>query len=322
MGRALKYESAIETSSADMSGDDYPAASSAPPRKVKEGDEAELLGTRSRLPTPPFRFPRQLVQALGARPRRCIKTRGSLRRAPFFHIRARYNPCAASASSLVPAPGRRPAYGEAAAALGRLLAEQGIGVVYGGAMIGLMGRVADAACAAGGEVIGVIPQSLVEFEVAHMGLDDLRIVGSMHERKALMAELSDAFIALPGGIGTLRRSSSRSGPGHSSAATRSRALCSISRGTTTSFSGFLDHVVEEAFLRSVHRGMILVETEPVRLLEALRSYSPPGRREMDRPARSDRGYNAGKAQRGARYALLLSLRPVGSKAETSKPFSG
>src|SRR5687767_8154067 len=90
-------------------------------------------------------------------------------------------------------PGRKPAYVQAARALGTLLAQQGIGVVYGGAHVGLMGAVADAARAAGGEVIGVIPQRLVEREVAHTGLDDLRIVGSMHERKALMAELSDAF---------------------------------------------------------------------------------------------------------------------------------
>src|SRR5262245_57067846 len=102
--------------------------------------------------------------------------------------------CVFSGSS----PGVRPAYREAAIQLGRLLAEEGIGVVYGGATIGLMGKVADAARAAQGEVIGVIPRSLADLEVAHTGLDDLRIVGSMHERKALMAELSDAFIALPG----------------------------------------------------------------------------------------------------------------------------
>ena len=91
----------------------------------------------------------------------------------------------------------------AAATLGGLLAREGIGLVYGGAAVGLMGTMADAARAAAGEVIGVIPQSLVEREVAHTGLDDLRVVGSMHERKALMAELSDAFVALPGGTGTL-----------------------------------------------------------------------------------------------------------------------
>jgi uncharacterized protein (TIGR00730 family) len=107
--------------------------------------------------------------------------------------------CVFSGSS----PGHRPTYREAAAALGGLFAREGIGLVYGGAAVGLMGTMADAARAAAGEVIGVIPQSLVEREVAHTGLDDLRVVGSMHERKALMAELSDAFVALPGGIGTL-----------------------------------------------------------------------------------------------------------------------
>jgi uncharacterized protein (TIGR00730 family) len=99
--------------------------------------------------------------------------------------------------------GHSPAYVTAAAEVGKLLAERRIGVVYGGASIGLMGALADAAQAAGGEVIGVIPRALVEWELAHTGLADLRVVASMHERKALMAELSDGFIALPGGIGTL-----------------------------------------------------------------------------------------------------------------------
>lgn len=99
--------------------------------------------------------------------------------------------------------GRDPIYREAAQALGTLLAEEGIGLVYGGASIGLMGAVADAARAAGGEVIGVIPRALMKREIAHAGLADLRVVGSMHERKALMAELADGFIALPGGVGTL-----------------------------------------------------------------------------------------------------------------------
>jgi uncharacterized protein (TIGR00730 family) len=99
--------------------------------------------------------------------------------------------------------GVRAEYGRAAHELGELLVEGGIGLVYGGASIGLMGAVADAVLRKGGEVIGVIPQSLVDKEVAHKGLHDLRITSSMHERKALMADLSDGFIALPGGIGTL-----------------------------------------------------------------------------------------------------------------------
>ena len=96
-----------------------------------------------------------------------------------------------------------PAYAEAAAELARLLASRGIGVVYGGGKVGLMGVLADAALAAGGEVIGVMPQDLIDREIGHDGLTELRVVGSMHERKALMAELSDGFVALPGGAGTL-----------------------------------------------------------------------------------------------------------------------
>jgi uncharacterized protein (TIGR00730 family) len=99
--------------------------------------------------------------------------------------------------------GRRAAYAESARAFGALVAERGLGLVYGGGRVGLMGAVADGALAGGGEVIGVIPQELVDRELAHGGLTELRVVGSLHERKALMAELSDAFVALPGGFGTL-----------------------------------------------------------------------------------------------------------------------
>jgi uncharacterized protein (TIGR00730 family) len=99
--------------------------------------------------------------------------------------------------------GRLPDYAEAARAFGATAAARGLGIVYGGGRVGLMGAVADAALGAGGEVIGVIPQELVDRELAHGGLTELHVVGSLHERKALMAELSDAFVALPGGFGTL-----------------------------------------------------------------------------------------------------------------------
>jgi uncharacterized protein (TIGR00730 family) len=99
--------------------------------------------------------------------------------------------------------GRVPAYADAARAFGAAAAARGLGVVYGGGRVGLMGAVADGALAAGGEVIGVIPQELVDRELAHRGLTDLHVVGSLHERKALMAELTDGFVALPGGFGTL-----------------------------------------------------------------------------------------------------------------------
>jgi uncharacterized protein (TIGR00730 family) len=99
--------------------------------------------------------------------------------------------------------GRRPAYADAARAFGAALAGRGLGLVYGGGRVGLMGAVADAALAGGGEVVGVIPQELVARELAHDGLSELHVVGSLHERKALMAELADGFVALPGGFGTL-----------------------------------------------------------------------------------------------------------------------
>src|SRR5512134_3683182 len=100
-------------------------------------------------------------------------------------------------------PGRDPVHVEAASRMGRTLAARGLGLVYGGGRVGLMGAVADAALAAGGEVIGVIPRRLVDRELAHPGLTELHVVGSLHERKAKMAELADGFIALPGGLGTL-----------------------------------------------------------------------------------------------------------------------
>jgi hypothetical protein len=189
---------------------------------------------------------------------------------PIIDISPMRRICVFSGSS----PGLRPAYREAATELGRLLAEEGIGVVYGGATVGLMGKVADAARGAGGEVIGVIPQSLVDFEVAHTGLDDLRIVGSMHERKALMAELSDAFIALPGGIGTLEEFFEVWTWAQLGSHAKACALLNVD-GYYDKLLGFLDHVVHEAFLRPVHRGMILVEQEPRVLLDAIRRYTPP-----------------------------------------------
>lgn len=178
--------------------------------------------------------------------------------------------CVFSGSS----PGKLPQYRQAAAELGRMLAHQRIGLVYGGASIGLMGTIADAAREAGGEVIGVIPRSLVDLEVAHNGLDDLRIVGSMHERKALMAELSDAFVALPGGIGTLEEIFEVWTWGQLGSHKKPCAFLNT-HGFYDPLLAFLDHVVEEAFLKPAHRGMILVETEPGPLLRALETYEAP-----------------------------------------------
>ena len=158
-------------------------------------------------------------------------------------------------------PGRNPAYLAAAAELGTVLAKRRIGLVYGGASIGLMGAVADAARAAGGEVIGVIPRALVELEVAHTGLADLRVVASMHERKALMAELSDGFIALPGGIGTLEELFEVWTWGQLGSHRKPCALLNVA-GFYDRLLGFLDFVADEAFLRPVHREMLLVAETP------------------------------------------------------------
>jgi len=182
-------------------------------------------------------------------------------------------------------PGRHPAYLAAAAKLGTVLAKRRIGLVYGGASIGLMGAVADAARAAGGEVIGVIPRALVEFEVAHTGLADLRIVTSMHERKALMAELSEGFIALPGGIGTLEELFEVWTWGQLGSHRKPCALLNVA-GFYDRLLGFLDFVVDEAFLRPVHRDMLLVAETPDSLLEKLEAYrAPPETRWISRDDR-------------------------------------
>jgi len=178
--------------------------------------------------------------------------------------------CVFSGSS----PGRLNGYREAAVRLGTLLARRKIGLVYGGAAVGLMGAVADVAMAAGGEVIGVIPRALVEREVAHTGLNDLRIVGSMHERKALMADLADAFIALPGGIGTFEEIFEAWTWTQLGTQAKPCAVLNV-LGFYDQFLGFLDRVVDEAFLKPVHRGMLLASDDPEALLDRLSAYRVP-----------------------------------------------
>jgi uncharacterized protein (TIGR00730 family) len=173
-------------------------------------------------------------------------------------------------------PGNNPAYSAVAASLGKLLAERRIGVVYGGASIGVMGALADAAQAAGGEVIGVIPHALVEWEVAHTGLADLRIVSSMHERKALMAELSDGFIALPGGIGTLEELFEVWTWAQLGSHGKPCAVLNV-RGFYDRLLGFLDFVESEGFLRQMHRSMLLVSETPEGLMDMIGGYRPPPR---------------------------------------------
>lgn len=171
-------------------------------------------------------------------------------------------------------PGVGARYLEAATKMGAALADAGIGLVYGGAGIGLMGAVADAVLAAGGEVIGIIPKNLVEREVAHRGAVDLRIVGSMHERKALMADLSDGFIALPGGVGTLEEIFEVWTWAHLGLHRKPCGLLDVN-GFYSGLTGFIDHVEREGFLRQGVRDMLFVEEDIPRLLMAMRNYRAP-----------------------------------------------
>ena len=170
-------------------------------------------------------------------------------------------------------PGARPAYAEATAEVGRLLAGEGIGVVYGGGHVGLMGVLADAAMEAGGEVIGVMPQALVDREIAHTGIADLRVVRSMHERKALMAELADAFVALPGGAGTLDELFEIYTWSQLGIHAKPCGLLDVEE-YWAGLTAFLDHAVAERFLREEHRASLIVEREPARLLERLSDHRP------------------------------------------------
>lgn len=170
-------------------------------------------------------------------------------------------------------PGLKPAYLEATVRLAEALAGRGIGLVYGGAHVGLMGVLADSMLGFGGDVIGVIPRSLVEWEVAHTGLPDLRVVETMHERKALMVELADGFIALPGGMGTLEEFC--------------EVLTWVQLGLHNKPCGvlnvdaffaplltFFDHMVDQRFLRTEYRAAIASETDPDLLLDRLAEYEP------------------------------------------------
>jgi len=165
-------------------------------------------------------------------------------------------------------PGRRLEYLAGAAELGRLLAARGLRVVYGGAHVGTMGALADAVLAAGGEITGVIPEHLVEAEVAHRGLTDLRVVASMHERKALMADLSDAFVALPGGLGTLEEFAEVVTWAQLGLHAKPTGLLNL-LGYYDGLLAFLDHATAERFLRPAHRQMIISGTDPEGLLAAI-----------------------------------------------------
>jgi uncharacterized protein (TIGR00730 family) len=158
--------------------------------------------------------------------------------------------------------------------LGRSLASEGISVVYGGGSVGLMGVLADEVLAEGGTVIGVIPRALFEHEVGHDSLTELRVVESMHERKAQMADLADAFIALPGGMGTLEELFETLTWGQLGYHSKPCGLMNVA-GYWDGMLAALDRAVQESFLAAAHRSMLLVAEEPAALLELLRSYQPP-----------------------------------------------
>jgi uncharacterized protein (TIGR00730 family) len=171
-------------------------------------------------------------------------------------------------------PGNDPAYAAGARRLGRTLAEEGITLVYGGGRVGLMGVVADTILDADGEVTGVIPKALVEREIAHPGLTDLRVVGSMHERKAMMSELSEGFIALPGGTGTLEEFFEVQTWAQLGEHEKPCGLLNLA-GYYDPLVALFDHMVAKGFLSEEHRATVLVETEPEPLLDAFAHYSPP-----------------------------------------------
>ncbi len=170
--------------------------------------------------------------------------------------------------------GKDPAYAEAARFLGETLARRGVTLVYGGGNVGLMGIVADAALEAGGEVIGVMPEALVEREISHTSLTKLHVVGSMHDRKALMSELSDGFIALPGGNGTLEEFFEVLTWAQLGEHRKPCGLLNVSAYYDPLLS-VLDHMVDQGFLSEKHRSIVQVESEPENMLEAFDSYTPP-----------------------------------------------
>ena len=178
--------------------------------------------------------------------------------------------CVFSGSS----PGGDLAYRAAATDLGHRLAERGIELVYGGASVGLMGAVADAAMEGGGHVIGVIPQSLVDREIAHPAIADLRVVESMHERKALMADLADAFVALPGGVGTLEELFEVYTWNQLGLHAKPLGLFNV-RGYFDGLARFLDHAVAERFVTQQNRAMLLVSEHLDELLDGLDAWQAP-----------------------------------------------
>ena len=170
--------------------------------------------------------------------------------------------------------GHRPLYRDTATTLGQLLAARGIRLVYGGGNVGLMGTVAQAVMAAGGEVVGIIPQALLSREKGHRGVTRLEVVSTMHERKARMAELSDGFIAMPGGYGTLEEFCEVLTWAQLGIHGKPVALLNVA-GYFNALIDLFEHTQREGFLRPEHRHLVIVEEAPEPLLRAMQAHRPP-----------------------------------------------
>jgi len=170
--------------------------------------------------------------------------------------------------------GRRPAYRLAAEQLGGLLAQRGITLVYGGGNVGLMGALADATLAGGGKVVGVIPQALVEKEIGHNGLSEMHVVGSMHERKALMADLADAFLSLPGGFGTWDEFCEALTWSQLGLQKKACAFLNV-EGYYDALLALTERAAEDGFIREEHRRLLLVDADAEMLLDRLGNYDVP-----------------------------------------------
>jgi len=171
-------------------------------------------------------------------------------------------------------PGRDLRYAQVATLVGESLAQRGIELVYGGGAVGLMGALADGALAAGGRVTGVIPAGLVERELAHKGVTELRIVTTLHERKAVMAELSDAFLALPGGLGTLEELAEVLSWAQLELHAKPVGALDVG-GFFRPLVAYVDHVEREGFVAPGHRDLLLVDDDLGRLLERFATWRPP-----------------------------------------------
>jgi uncharacterized protein (TIGR00730 family) len=170
--------------------------------------------------------------------------------------------------------GHHPDYRTAARKLGETIVARGLGLVYGGSHLGNMGILADTVLECGGEVIGVIPEFLQRKEASHQGLTELRVVASMHVRKAEMAELADAFVALPGGLGTMEELLEVLTWAQLGMHGKPCGLLNV-RGFYDHLAGLLDAAVNEGFLKQVHRSMLQIETEPGRLIDSFSDYRAP-----------------------------------------------